>query len=129
MSRAAVYSLLSGDSAIVATGCAVYGFHSTEIPGPRPFLIPRWDLENAAFADRGSRRLTVWIYDDGADFTRIDLIAERVKALLSGAVHVTGADGYILTQATWRGDSGDLFDDSYGAIMRNSEFDVVYRKA
>ena len=82
-----------------------------------------------SFGRKGPERVTVWLHSKGRDYGPIDDGLEVVKYVLEDAVHLLGGDGWILTQADWRGDSQDLFDDGYGTITKNSAFDVVSRYA
>ena len=131
MSRAAVYSLLSTDSALQSLGLQrVYAFQAVDTPVESPFIVTRWDeMQPGVVASRGPHNVTFWVYDAPADYARIDAIIARVKDILIGATHVTGADGYVLTQARWTSDSQDLYDDVYDCVLRTSSFEVIARPA
>lgn len=135
MSRAAVYALLVGDTELSALGIdagVVYSHHGTDDPPRKPFVIlrweetlPKWGLRNTP----GKQVLTVWAHDQSGSYARINLILRRVREILSGSFHITGSDGWVLTQADWRGDSADLWDDGFRTITRNSAYDIVSREA
>jgi len=129
MSRAAVYTLLSADATLQSIGLTnVYAFQAVDTPASKPFLVTRWDdMQPGVVASRGPQQLTLWVYDRPADYTRIDSIIARVKNILLGAVHVSGEDGMVLTQARWTGDSQDLFDDVYECVLKTSSFDIIAR--
>jgi hypothetical protein len=134
MSQAAVYTMLSTDATLMShgiTASSVYGSNSVDSPDERPFMILRWS-EVEGEKDYGNvkrRSLTVWVHDSGQDYARINTILKRVQVLLSGAVHITGADGDTLTQADWRGDSTDFIDDGFKTITRSSSYTVGVRSS
>jgi hypothetical protein len=130
MSRAAVYNLLANDATLLSYGLSVYGFQAVDTPTTKPFVVLRWDsTQPGVVPTRGTTGLTCWVYDSPADYMRIDDIVLRIKTILTEAVHVSGADGFILTQARWTSDSQDLYDDIYECILRTTSFDVVARPA
>lgn len=130
MSRAAVYTLLSTDATLLSYGVSVYGFQAVDTPATKPFVVLRWDsMQPGSVLTRGAVGLTCWVYDTPADYMRIDDIILRIKTILTDAVHVSGSDGFILTQARWTSDSQDLYDDVYECILRTTSFDVVARPA
>jgi len=125
-----VYNILATDvtmqTYIPAGGW--YAFQSVDTPPTDQFGIIKWDEEQPGVVrTRGIQRVTLWVYDVAGDYTRIDQAILRAKTLLTSAVHVAGADGRTLTQADWRGDSQDLFDDAWERIVRTSSFDIVSR--
>lgn len=132
--RASVQALLEGE---LTPGARLrdlgfetaYGSNAVDTPTEEMFLIVRWEDQTPQFGNRGPQRLTVWAHSKDRDYSPIDLALGVVKDLLGGATHLAGADGWILTQADWRGDSQDLYDDGFGTITRNSGFDVVSRYA
>lgn len=132
MSRAAVFSLLSADTQLQALGIntgTVYGSNAVDTPDAKPFVILHWGMRAREFGLVGDQNLTVWAHDEPADYARINEILERVKAILTSAVHVDGGDGTILTLATWNGDSDDFYDDGYETVSKNSGFVILSRKA
>jgi hypothetical protein len=106
---------------------AAYAGNSVDTPAENAFIIVRWEETPQAFGRTGKQRLTIWLHSRDRDYADIDTGLEVVKNLLESAVHLPGADGWTLTQADWRGDSQDLYDDGYETITRNSAFDVVSR--
>ena len=131
MSRAAIYTIIKTDATLSTTYQLddVYSFQGVDTPTPdKPFIVARWGTtEPGATFGRGPARLELWVYDRPADYTRIDAIIARIKTLLTNAVHVAGTDGYTLTQATWMGESEDLYDDVYERIVKTTSFTVVSR--
>lgn len=132
--RAAVQSLLVGDlepeGKLALLGFQkAYASNSVDTPAEHKFIIVRWEETNPQFGDRGPQRMTVWAHTRDHDYSDIDSALERVKLLVTRSVHLVGGDGWVLTQADWRGDSQDLVDDGFGTLTRNSSFDVVSRYA
>lgn len=126
--RASVVSLLEGDPVLAGLGFStVYGSNAVDTPEEDKFIILRWEEEDQQIQNHGPQRLSVWLHDRDQDYAAIDKGLRRIRHLLDGAVHVEGADGWILTCSDWRGDSQDLVDDGFGTQTRNAAFDVVSR--
>lgn len=100
----------------------VHGGGSLEfVPKNKPFLVLRFGPKLRAHADGPyTSSLTVWIHDQPGSYKRIEDILPIVKARLDGPVSAEGA-----TLCEWTGDSGDLADDGYKTITRNSSFNLV----
>jgi len=130
--RAALFTLISADSTLNGLGIdanSTFPANSVDNPEVRPFVVIRFDAKTAMFADRGSQNLVIWAHDDRGDYSRIDSILERIREVLDNAVHVSGADGIILTSARYIGSSTDLWDDGYRTMTRNSTFSVSSRES
>lgn len=130
MSRVAFNQLLENDSGLSLLGLpvdATYQANAVETPQIRPFIVIRWEDRTRVFGTRGFDQVTVWVHDEPGDYTRIDRMLERIKAVLQSAIHVQGSDNRILTQVDWVGDSGDLYDDGWATITKNAGFRVVSR--
>lgn len=128
MSRAAVYTMLSSDATLQSLGASFYAYQAVDTPPTKPFVVIRWDdTQPGVVRGRGPINVTFWVYDEPADYARIDSIISRIKTLLLGATHVAGSDGITLTTAQWRSDSQDLYDDVYECIMRQTSFTIVAR--
>lgn len=130
--RAALHTLLTnavaeGEALRELGFTAVYGSNSVDTPTDDKFIIVRWGEHTQAFAQRGPRRVNIWFHDRDQDYMKIDDAVKVVKGLLDGAVHVVGTDGWVITQADWRGDSQDLIDDGFKTQTRYSGYDVVSR--
>lgn len=135
MSRAAVYNLLVGDtqlSALGITASTIFSVASMDTaPRTQPFVVLRWSNLNVRWNmanQRGKQNLQVWAHDHGGDYGRIVSVLDRVFDILTNASHIVGSDGYIMTQADWRGESEDLKDDGLKTITRNSAWEIVSRK-
>lgn len=131
MSRAAVFVMLKGDVELTTIcGANILAYQAVDTPPPGPFIVIKWDTMSPGVTwGRGARGVTMWVYDDPADYQRIEQMIERIKTLMQSATHVEGSDGYVLTTAKWTGDSEDLYDDAYGRILRQTSFDVLSRPA
>lgn len=136
MSKAAVYSLLVGDTELSALGITagtIFGSNATDDP-PRtsPFLFIRWAERTPRWGmsgQPGKARMELWAHDHGGSYNRIDAILWRCKEILDAAIQVDGSDGWVLTQANWRGESPELVDDGYKTLTRNHGYEVASRKA
>lgn len=121
--RETVYSLLATDTELQAldpAGIEVHNVEAMDNPERRkPFLVTAWAEDPPVFGRPGRRSLTVWAHDEPADYTRIDDMLERVRILLVGLIHEGG-----ISQVMWEGASGDLYDDGFHTITRNSGFRV-----
>lgn len=127
-SRAAVQTLLQDDGVLIGLGVgAVYAANAVDTPAESLFLIVTWDVKAVAFELTSVTRLTVWAHDKDRDYGRISDVLRRARDILTGAVHVAGADGWTLTQADWRGEGPDLYDQGYETCTRYSDFTVASR--
>lgn len=132
MSKAAVYTMLSSDAALISMGFtadAWFSSASAESPLQRPFGIIKWGGSFPAFKLTGSTDVTIWLYDEPGSYVRINAAIERIKRLITSAVQVQGSDQMTLTMAQWSGDSEDLYDDIYKCVTRNSTFTVLMRQS
>lgn len=134
MSRSAVYSALVGDTQLSALGIGaseIYASNSMdELPRDKPAIILRWEDVTAPWrGQRGVQRLTIHAHDATRTYDRINKILDRTKEILEPLTHVSGVDGYVLTQMDWRGESGELYDDGFKTNTRYALWDVVARKA
>ena len=107
----------------------VYAANSVDTPPEQLFIIIKWEPTTVVFKTTGTDRISVWVHDKDRDYTRIGQALERLKTILTDAVHVSGEDGWVLTTAEWRGESPDLYDGGYETVTRFAEFDVVSRYA
>lgn len=133
--RAAVHTILTTDAASAAPGSLgdlgvqhVYAANAVDTPAEACFVVIRWGDTQRSFGTRGPGLVTVWAHDTDRDYGRITDVLARVRALLTTAVHVAGADGWTLTAADWRSDGPDVFDPAYGTCCRWSEFTTASRQ-
>ncbi len=118
MSRAAIIKLLKN-----TVDVPVFGTNAIDSPKSSQFVIARFEEKEQAFADIGTRKLTVWFHDRQKTYDVIDSMLGLVKGAMVNAVHVPGSDGFTLTQVDWRGDSADLYDDGFRTVTRFSSYE------
>jgi hypothetical protein len=123
--RETVFSILTTDEELQALGiteATVWSIEAADNPDRgKPFVVIAWSTVPRPQHTAARRRdLVVWAHDEGGDYSRIDAILERVRQLLVGTVHQGG-----ITQVDWEGASGDLYDDGFRTITRNSGFRVI----
>lgn len=128
--RNAVYHLISTDPQIINLGVeTVLASPGVDTPEELAFIILRWGSRNPEFGDPplplmqhvSTQDLTVWVHYKEANYNRINRVIERVKFLMTNALHVPGSDG-MLRQARWTGDSPDLRDDGFHTFTRSSGY-------
>lgn len=126
--RAAVQTLLTGDSVLVDLGFGeVLAANSVDTPPLKRFIIVKWDPTSVAFKTTGTDRVQIWCHDKDRDYTQIGLALRRIKTLLTDAVHVVGEDGWTLTTADWLGEGPDLYDGGYETCTRYADFQCATR--
>lgn len=124
--RETVYQALSTDTELQALGGAagveVWNIEAIDNPERgKPFVVTAWSTTPRPVHSGARRRdLIVWAHDEGGDYSRIDAILERVRQILVGMIHQGG-----ISQVDWEGASGDLYDDGFRTITRNSGFRVI----
>lgn len=133
--RAAVATLLGADPGLAGLGLApelVYAANATDTPpadGPL-FLVVRFGGRTRAMPGHGWWDLTTWVHQPRAltrDYGVIDEALTRIQEVLTAAEHVAGADGWILTAATWWGDGPEMIDDGYDTLTRYSSYRAACR--
>jgi hypothetical protein len=133
MSRAAVYELLLNDAVLSAEpfkiGAKVFPTYvmrgSRTAPADGWFLILRWEETLDTVGD--VEVLTIWAHRSrtaGIDFTLHKQVLARCKELLLAAVHITGSDGKVMTQAAYKGMGPDAADEGYDTTTKYAIFEV-----
>lgn len=135
MSRAAVVDLLGADSILQSeyqiTSAAIFptltmqGSRRPPVDADGYFLILRWEETLDTIGD--IQVLTIWAHRSrsaGIDFKAIRDILLRCKDVLQSAMHVTGSDGDVLTQARYKGMGPDVADEGYDTITKYAVFEV-----
>lgn len=97
---------------------------ATASPEERPFMVLRWGDHVRAFGNVGTSDVTLWLYDEGASYDRIDEAIEHLRSFLPSVAGYVADDGSTLNQIIWRGGSGDLYDDMWKCVTRNVVFTV-----
>lgn len=96
-------------------------------PKDKPFLVILIGATNVDLNDGGaplatSQEAVIWVHDEPGSYDLIDECLPLVREALIGQVaEDTGI------ACVWQGDSGELADDSYGTIVRNSNYRLVGR--
>lgn len=126
--RALIFQALVADPVLNGLGINSASSFAIDVDTPqtRPFLQIRWGqnqigLKNTAVS---RRTITVWAHDEPGDYSTIDAILARVKALLPTLDGQSNGSGHLVS-AEWTGDSEDLADDGHGTITRNASFTLV----
>jgi len=122
-----VFAAITGDATlnslgITAESCWAAG--SFDGPQPVPFMVMRWGVVTRGYGAANTTLLTVYVHDEPGSYDRIRAIQRRMRAVLL-ALEATGTPVNWIINVQWNGESGDLSDDSYRTITRNSDFTVV----
>lgn len=93
----------------------------TGSPKEKPFIIPRFGPKLRRNPEGPySVSVSIWVHDEPGSYLRIEQAIGLIKPLLEGPVAMAGA-----VSCEWAGDSGDLADDGFGTIVRNTSFILV----
>lgn len=126
--RQLLYDALTADSILNSLGITDDSSFAVDVDTPvnRPFLQLRWGRNDQALSKTqiGRRTLTVWVHDEPGDYTRIDLIVQRVRDILLPMAGQSNGFGHVIA-VEWSGDSEDLTDDGHKTIARNTSFSLV----
>lgn len=126
--RAALQTLLEGDEVLLGLGVgAVYPTNSVDTPEEDLFIVIAWEPTTRVFGTTGTDRFSIWVHDRQRDYGRITDALERLKNLVPDQVHLRGTDGWVLSTATWLGESRDLYDGGYETLTRYADFQGVSR--
>lgn len=133
--RAALATLLGTDAQLLMLGFTqsdVYGPNAIDTPSrDKYFIVIRWEEVPRTIRGNGPDIVTVWVHAPKElirDYGLIDTTISRVKEILEAAEHVQGSDGWSLTEASYNGASGDLFDDGYNSLCRWIRFRCACRE-
>lgn len=112
-------------AALVPNSSVLSGGSLTLVPSARPFIIYRLNGETPALKDgfetiRTTNFCEVWVYDEPGSYDRIDEIIDAVKSEMVGMIVATGA-----CACEWIGNSRELADDVFKAIVRNATFKLI----
>lgn len=125
--RALILQAIIGDSALNALGIVDDSSFAVDVDTPqeRPFLQLRWGRSDVGLDVVTRRNLVVWVHDQPGDYSKIDMILVRLRALLPTLVSLSNETGGWLVDVEWLGDSEDLTDDGHRTIARNASFLLV----
>lgn len=134
--RAAIAGAIVNDSQIQMLGYIqsdVYGPNAIDTPSrDRHFMVVRWEEILQTIKGKGPEVVSIWVHGPKEltrDYGLIDATVTRLKEILMAAEHVSGADGWTLTAASYVGASGDLFDDGYNSLCRWIRFRCACRES
>ena len=126
--RTLIYQALVSDAVLNSLGITSSSSFAIEVDTPqtRPFLQIRWGQNQIGLKNTPvtRRTITIWAHDEPGDYSTIDAILVRVKALLPMLEGQSNESGHLVS-AEWTGDSEDLADDGHGTITRNASFVLV----
>lgn len=132
--RAALRTLLGTDPEINQLGWLLESFYAESAPDSPPrdqrWAVIAFEPDIRAFTEVSALQAQVWFYQPvemGRDYGAIDLALLQARTLVSNAEHVSGQDGWVLSAATWRGDSAGLMDREVNCMMRYARFSVAGR--
>lgn len=120
--RRLVYQALTADATLMGLlpgGLA--GDRTTGVPDVLPFGVLTLEGPTPGIGAHRTWRLTVWVHSEREDFTAIDQVLKRVKAVMNTLAPRT-LNSIWLTDVTWEGDSPDLHDEDRGTNVRTSAF-------
>lgn len=104
----------------------IYGAGAlTGDPKKKPFVTLMFGIKTPELMDGDvvaaySQDFTLWAYDDAGTYETIDNILTLARTALVGQVVAPSAIGCV-----WQSDSGDLADDTYAALTKNSSYRLV----
>jgi hypothetical protein len=133
MSRTYLYQALVADAVSIAPGSLgdlglnPGHIYTGEIDSPEGdlFLVLRFGETTPEIAPVNSGSTIVWAYErQSGDYLRLDKVLKRVRTMFIGIEAQKTNEGWI-TEVRWLGDSGDLADDIFHAITKNSSYNVI----
>jgi len=130
--RGALRRLLYTDSEMLGLGFIadrIYAANSADSPDTdEPFIVIRHELSEKAFTTFGVDIVSFWVHlprKVTTDYASIDNALDRIKTLVVNAEQYPGDDGWVLTAGSYVDTSGDLVDEAYNTITKNSTFRVA----
>lgn len=124
--RALVRSAILADPTLSGLGVVSQGVLAGDVDTPkqRPFLNLRWGQTLPGLDVVQRRTLEIWVHDKPNDYTRIDSILVRLRAVVVSVVGSSNGLGHVVG-VEWTGDSDDLVDDGHDTITRTASFSLV----
>lgn len=138
-----IYETLVADSQLQACGINNSRVLELQSIDERPFddgyyIVMNWQESTSPglsfngvqnTAQKPPRTMTLWVhspFDKGRDYRIIDRILNRVDKLLLAMENTKGSDNIRLTCVTKQSRSGNLIDDGWKTIARNTTYSVLY---
>jgi hypothetical protein len=120
-----VHDTLTGSISLSAVNILAAG-SVTSVP-EKPFIVYHLDDDMPVMMDGGMpvasyRTCRIWAYDEVGSYETVDSLLDDVRKAMIGPV--SSSNGI---SCDWEGDSGELVDDVYDAITRNSTYRLVGR--
>lgn len=124
--REQVMTALSNGAGLNELGITVDNIFAAEsVDTPTlPFMVIRMGPLERGIYPANLQNCGLYVYDVPADYTNIDHILQAARSVLLGLIG-TGSGGTWILGSDWFGDSQDLYDDTYQAIMRNGTFVIT----
>lgn len=126
MMRELIFQAIITDATLNGLGITDDSSFAVDVdtPSQRPFLQLRWGRNDEGLDSVTRRNLVIWVHDQPGDYTEIDAIILRLRALIPALVAQPNVNGW-LVGAEWAGDSEDLVDDGHRTIARNTSFVLI----
>lgn len=135
MIPAGVHDLLKADPDLIALGITSTRIKELQSCDQRPFesgyfvVINFEDFDITGGVDRGPQDMTVHVHtplERERNYRTILRIQERIRVILTGVEQYVGSDGVRITQIKRTGQSGNLMDDGWKTITRNTVYSVLF---
>lgn len=133
-----LHQALSDDADLIALGITPTRIKELQTIDSRPFdsgywIVFNWlEQDTYSVIDRGPRDLLVWVHtpiNRTRNYLTIERILERINTVYKGVELESGTDGVRVTCVRRTGQSGNLVDEAWETITRNSTFSVLYDKS
>lgn len=130
-----LHELLSHDDELTALGITPTRIKELQSIDKRPFDSGHWLITNWLDQDYhpalgvGPRDLQIWVHaprERSRNYRPIDAILNRIDAIYRGVEHEIGTDGVRVSCVRKAGRSGNLHDEAWDTITRNSTYGVLY---
>lgn len=127
--RTIVRNAIITDPALLGMGVTPNGTLSGDVDTPqeRPFLNLKWGTRSPSVMNAAPTvtTLAIWVHDNPSDYSRIDRILSRLRAVLTALEGVVMPDGSEVQVITWLSDGPDLQDDGHRTIVKVGNYQVV----
>lgn len=100
-----------------------------ERPADPPFAVVRFGTTGRGMGKIVRAHADIWVHDEPGSYVRIDNILAAIRGTLDGVNHLADGVGNEIISAEWTSDSGDLIDQGYRTITKNTGYDLIGRIA
>jgi len=120
----------AGIGALLDVDQDIYGAGGTDSPPERrPFIeIRAGGRIRGPYPGVAQQYATIWVHDAPGDYMLIDSLIEEIKDALCGSSREAPVSETDAVSCRWMSDSGELADDGYGTITRNTQFQLNGRE-